>query len=326
MLHFKSSNGSAPNNTGYNGAAFYGDLLLYSFGPDRTIRARATQNDNQGTDYFISLYLPGFTGDALIEIVGAYGVNSQSFNFNPIYGQTWGNDNYIEGTVDLIYTSNNPPALSDITGASTLFQNNGGSYVISPSALQQSISSITSAGNSNILSSPATPSETAIYVVTTKGKTYPIEQSSTISIRQDIDNTGFIYLDLKSSALSNYAPLNNPTFTGTVNTGPLNVITSQSWGTLQLSPPQDNLEVGVGFYRYADKRVSNPGDAWLIGQQLCAVTGSFVIGTGNVGPCLSINASGNVNINNSLTVNGTNVISNFLILLPIRILIIPFQI
>ena len=140
----------------------------------------------------------------MIELVGAYGVDSQSFNFNPVYGQTWGNDNYIESLKDLIFTTSNPPSLSDITGASALFVNNGdGSFNFNVTAVMQSINSITAAGTSNILSAPATDSATAIYVVTTKGKTYPIDNSSTISIRQDVGNTEFIYLDLKPSALSN---------------------------------------------------------------------------------------------------------------------------
>ena len=59
-IHFKSSNGSTPHNTGFNGAAFYGDLIVYSYGPEQSIRARATQLDGGGINFLISLYLPGF--------------------------------------------------------------------------------------------------------------------------------------------------------------------------------------------------------------------------------------------------------------------------
>jgi len=166
------------------------------------------------------------------------------------------------------------------------------------------------AGSTNILTGLATSTDTEIYVVSTTGRTYPIDNSSTISIRQDI-NTKYIYLDLKPSALSNYAPLNSPSFTGTTNTGALNVVKTQPWGTLQLSPPSDNQEVAIGFYRYADKRVSNPGDSWLIGQQLWGNAGSVVIGTGNIGACLTINSSGNVNIPYSLSINNVDIISKF---------------
>jgi hypothetical protein len=93
--------------------------------------------------------------------------------------------------------------------------------------------------------------------------------------------------------------------------GALNVIKLNPWGTLQLSPPSDNQEVAVGFYRYADKRVSNPGDAWLIGQQLWGNTGSLVIGTGNIAGCLTINSSGNVNIPYSLSINNVDILSKF---------------
>jgi hypothetical protein len=93
--------------------------------------------------------------------------------------------------------------------------------------------------------------------------------------------------------------------------GALNIITTQTWGTLQLSPPQDNYEVAIGFYRYANKRVSNAGDAWLIGPGLWGNSGSFVIGTGSISACLTINTSGVVNIPYSLSINGTDVMSKF---------------
>ena len=64
-------------------------------------------------------------------------------------------------------------------------------------------------------------------------------------------------------------------------------------------------------YRYADKRVSNPGDAWLIGQQLWGNAGSLVIGTGNIAGCLTINSSGNVNIPYSLSINNIDIFSKF---------------
>ena len=115
-VHFKTSNGHPPNAIGHNGAAFYGDLIVYSYGPDRSIKARATQLNSTGTSYLMSIYLPAFSGDALIEFVGAFGVTNQSFNYNPVPGQTWGNDNYIEGVSDFMFSTSNPPTLSDISG------------------------------------------------------------------------------------------------------------------------------------------------------------------------------------------------------------------
>ena len=90
---------------------------MYSYGPEQSIRARATQLDGGGVNFLISLYLPAFTGDALVELVGATGVANQYFNYNVVYGQTWGsNDNYIESVNDLMYSSSNPPSLDNIVG------------------------------------------------------------------------------------------------------------------------------------------------------------------------------------------------------------------
>jgi hypothetical protein len=115
------------------------------------------------------------------------------------------NDNYIESVNDLIYSSSNPPTLANIVGAQSLFVNNGTTgWIFNVNAIAQSVNAASAAGTTRILTGLATSSGTEIYCVTEQGKTYPIDSSSTISIRQDIANTGFIYLDLKSSVLSNY--------------------------------------------------------------------------------------------------------------------------
>ena len=45
-IHFKSSNCGAPYNIGFTGNPFYGDLIIYSNGPEQSIRARAEQLDS----------------------------------------------------------------------------------------------------------------------------------------------------------------------------------------------------------------------------------------------------------------------------------------
>jgi hypothetical protein len=183
----------------------------------------------------------------------------KSFDYNPSEGKH-GVIMIIILKVLMIFSLplSNPPKLSDITGCVKSIHSNRKwhHFTFNQTAIGQSIGLASSSGTTNILTGLATSTDTEIYVVTTKGRTYPIDNSSTISIRQDI-NTGYIYLDLNSSALSNYAPLNSPSFTGTVNTGALNVVKAQSMGNScnyrhRLITKRSHLDL----YRYADKRVS----------------------------------------------------------------------
>ena len=77
-----------------------------------------------------------------------------------------------------MFTTSNPPKLSDIVGASSLFTLTAtGSFTFNQTAIGQSIGLASAAGSTNILTGLATSSGTEIYVVTTKGRTYPIDLS-----------------------------------------------------------------------------------------------------------------------------------------------------
>jgi hypothetical protein len=67
----------------------------------------------------------------------------------------------------------------------------------------------------------------------------------------------------------------------------------------------------IGFFRYADKRTTNAGERWLIGQGGWTNLGSFTIGSHPIGPCLTINTSGTVNMPFGLTVGGIDVMTKF---------------
>jgi hypothetical protein len=67
-------------------------------------------------------------------------------------------------------------------------------------------------------------------------------------------------------------------------------------GCFRAVPPQIGLEAGIGFYKYPDARVVEPGDMWVAGVN-CWVSGdSFTIGTNEVGSCLNINKEGWVDV------------------------------
>ena len=152
-----------------------------------------------------------------------------------------------------------------------------------------------------------------VYLVDAHSNSYPIDWSDTIHVRQD-PTTKFVYLDLSPtvvSQLAGYATSTSPTFTGTVSMGPLNITYNGIWGAVQVAPTTDNSETGIGFYRYANKQITNAGDAWVVGQGSWGNAGSFVIGTAGLGACLTINTSGVVNIANSLTISGTDVMNKF---------------
>ena len=104
-VHFKTSNHGPTSLKGFNNQPFYGDIIVYSYGPDKSIKARATQIGSDGTIFYISIYLPAYSGDALLELIGAVGVVNQTFDYNPVGGQTWGNnDNYIESLNDIFFS------------------------------------------------------------------------------------------------------------------------------------------------------------------------------------------------------------------------------
>jgi hypothetical protein len=70
-VHFKTSNHGPTNLKGFNNQPFYGDIIVYSYGPNTALKARATQLNNDGTSFIISIYLPPYSGDALLELIGA---------------------------------------------------------------------------------------------------------------------------------------------------------------------------------------------------------------------------------------------------------------
>ena len=114
--------------------------------------------------------------------------------------------NYIESVNHIIYSSSNPPTLTQIAGATTRFSNNPITceYIFNAQAIAQSVNTATVAGSTNILVGLPTSSGSEVYCCTTNGRTYPIDNSSTIYVRQDTANTQYIYLDLNPSVLSNY--------------------------------------------------------------------------------------------------------------------------
>jgi hypothetical protein len=65
-VHFKTSNHGPTNLKGFNNQPFYGDIIVYSYGPNTSIKARATQLNTDGTSFIISIYLPPYSGDVLL--------------------------------------------------------------------------------------------------------------------------------------------------------------------------------------------------------------------------------------------------------------------
>ena len=133
-------------------------------------------------------------------------VAAVNFFLNYKYGITFNSSmNYIESVNNIIYSSSNPPTLTQIVGTTTLFNNNGsGGYTFNAQAIAASVNAATVAGSTNILVGLPTSTGSEIYCCRENGRTYPIDNSSTMSVRQDIANTKYMYLDLNPSVLSNY--------------------------------------------------------------------------------------------------------------------------
>ena len=88
-----------------------------------------------------------------------------------------------------------------------------------------------------------------VYVVDSRGNSYPLEMSDTISITQDPYS-----LHLFLNVIPSYATTANPTFTGTVAmNAPLNIAYNQTGGTIQVAPTTDGYQTTIGFYRHVDK-------------------------------------------------------------------------
>jgi hypothetical protein len=116
-----------------------------------------------------------------------------------------------------------------------------------------------------------------------------------------------------------FAPSNNPTFTGGVNVGGTLTVTGQSnlsnrlsvtaagaGGSIRATPPANGGESSIGFYRNTDQSGNVAGDQWVMGHSSWSVgVGNFAIGTLERGQCTSIaSASGTLNVIHSLTIAG----------------------
>jgi len=72
---------------------------------------------------------------------------------------------------------------------------------------------------------------------------------------------------------------------------------------LHIVPTNDNDETVIGFYKYKNMSGTLAGDSWGIGTS----SGNFAIGTRGFGQTFSISPTGNVNIPQSLSINGVTV-------------------
>ena len=146
---------------------------------------RVVQFDTTGNIFHFYLYAGAFSGQSIVEVTGAsYGfIANHTFTWVGQYGVSIPDTiNYITAVKSIIFSSFNPPTLSQIPGMSSLFTSALGVYSFNQNAIAQSVSNSIQGGSSNILRILSTSSGTEVYTVTASGQSYPIDSSSTISV------------------------------------------------------------------------------------------------------------------------------------------------
>ena len=84
-------------------------------------------------------------------------------------------------------------------------------------------------------------------------------------------------------------------------------------GALKILPSIDSTsDSSIGFFRYYDMRIINPGDMWIMGQNTwSAGGGNFAIGNHATGSVLQLGSNGDVTVlNNIYKNNGEKYITN----------------
>jgi hypothetical protein len=179
------------------------------------------QQDRPGILYDFYYYNDVECGKIIVEITGGNELAPHHFfTWSGAYqtaAPTTGN--LIHADKVQIYTSVSPPPIQSLPGSSNLFQTVAGALGFSPHAIGQSTQSALQSGLLTVINQYgyATSDETSVWNVDTAGNSYPVDNSSTINVRQDpISKT--IYFDLLPTYLDN---LNSLIYTDTTEIGGL---------------------------------------------------------------------------------------------------------
>ena len=198
-------------STGAAGQVFFGNGQAYYIG--QTIQPYSFVVQQNGSLYNVYAALGNYAGGSSVII------KSNNFSYvgsvvaSPPTGQST-----ISITPMAIYTADNPPNISTLPGYNNIFSTNtDGSAGLSVSLVTTAVNTALQSGTLNVIRPwPVAYSSTKIYLVNNQGFSYPIDNSSTISVNKNSD--GVVYLNLNSSlSLSGTTTIASAIFTGTVS-------------------------------------------------------------------------------------------------------------